>query len=76
MSETACPRFGRWIGSCRFEARYDLAGPPAASLRALPSLAQSVILLENDVDALRVMSCKTYVRDVCARCGKTVERTK
>lgn len=60
-----CPRFGKWIGGCRFEARYDLS--PA-------DLSQFADLRGTGTGAfLERLRSKTYVRDVCIRCGKTIE---
>lgn len=64
-----CPTtiFGR--PACRFEGRYDVKKAPPGKLNgseitnaALPAF----------MDALR--DTKTYVRDVCVRCGRTIER--
>jgi hypothetical protein len=69
MSEE-CKRVGRWIGGCKFEARHD--EEPAYSLadlfdgcRATSEVARSLIAGNMK---------RAYVRDVCVRCGKTVER--
>jgi len=63
-----CPREGRWIGGCKFEPRYDLG---QADFSAFTSLkGHDVVEL---ADKLRK---KTYVKDVCVRCGKTVERSR
>lgn len=62
----ACPRFGKLVNGCKFEARYDSEMPspmPEMSMkRGDPSLA------------LEALKSKIYVRDVCIRCGRTVER--
>jgi len=61
-----CPNFGKWIG-CKFEPRYD-KGPvesPAAGIKYTGSN------LEGALEAHRRV---TYVRDICIRCGKTIER--
>jgi hypothetical protein len=61
-----CPNFGKLIGGCRFEPRYDL-GPAEgypAEMKGIGSLAA----------AMEPWRRKTYVRDVCTRCGRTVER--
>lgn len=50
---------------CRFEPRYDL-GPVEA-----PGMKYNGMDLAMVLDALR---SKTYVRDVCVRCGRTIER--
>lgn len=64
-----CPRQGRAYGGCRFEARYD-EEPLLEEIKAghitVPALRS---FLDNTVK-------KTYVRDVCTRCGRTIERQK
>jgi hypothetical protein len=56
------------FGSHKFEARYDL-GPtdlsPFQSIRGL--------FAARFAEAMR---SKTYVRDVCVKCGMTIERVK
>ncbi len=70
MSETMverCPRFGKWIGGCRFEARYDEQPGANTTLEGfIPTMATKAILA-----AARK---RTYVADVCIRCGKSVRR--
>jgi len=58
-----CPRFGKWIGGCQFEARYDLS---AVELPACHEVKMTLTMAEK-------FRSKTYVRDVCIRCGKTIE---
>lgn len=60
-----CPRIGRWIGGCKFEARYDRIPPEART----DLLAPYQPLMEIEARTKRI-----YVCDVCARCGKTVKR--
>jgi hypothetical protein len=63
-----CERIGRLVGGCNFEARYDTseASPPN-----MESVKTSVSGMRQFLDASRK---HTYVRDVCTRCGKTIER--
>ena len=70
MSE--CDRktiFGR--PACRFEARYDQGAIDAENF-----YASDLITIETHdrVDALAAWRKQTYVRDVCVKCGKTIER--
>lgn len=59
-----CPHFGKWIGGCRFEPRYDET-----------ARAGRGVDYEGPVGSLRrLMMLETYVRDVCTKCGRTVER--
>ena len=57
---THCPN--SYFGSHKFEPRYDL-GPGDISKNETLWCAE----------ALRA---KTYVRDVCTKCGKTIERVR
>lgn len=65
MTEPTCERFGKWIGGCRFEPRYDLG---ASGLKVNGARGYD---LEKIAEAYRD---KTYVADVCIRCGKQVKR--
>lgn len=68
MSEAACPRAGKWIRGCRFEARFDI-GPGVVSDRAVAEAWPS------DLPNLhRAAKPSTYVRDICVTCGRSVER--
>ena len=58
-----CVRANRLFGSCNFEARYD----------TVPTVdGQEAFWLGPD--KLEALSKRTYVRDVCTRCGRTIER--
>jgi hypothetical protein len=63
-----CSRQGRWIGGCKFEARYDL-GP--ADLSRFESLSGGRV-----VSFMETLRSKTYRGDVCVRCGKIVNEGK
>lgn len=65
MSET-CPRVGKWLRGCRFEPRYDL-GEPAPYEFGKGNLYAIAEVLE-------ATKPRTYVRDVCTTCGKTIVR--
>lgn len=58
-----CPMFGRWRG-CQFEPRYDD--------RKLPRVEHQARGLARGRQ--RLASERIYVRDVCVRCGRTIER--
>jgi hypothetical protein len=64
-----CPRAGRWIGGCKFEARYDESSPDQA-LRDVVEVAKSV---PSYVIKMLIRE-KTYIHDVCTRCGKVIKR--
>lgn len=70
MSAAECPRAGRLFGGCKFNPRYDV-GTPAdnAAWGTMEGAAGGIALL------MEAAKPKTYVRDVCERCGKTVERS-
>ena len=61
-----CPRFGKLFRGCKFEARHDKG--PVEMDRGME--------LKGDGGGLVLERFRriTYVRDVCIRCGKTVER--
>ena len=63
MSE--CPRNGWLAGTCKFEPRYDISEP------LLPANTTKI----SDPEMAETFKRKTYVRDVCVRCGRTIERT-
>ena len=60
-----CPN--SWFGSHKFEARYDLS---PADLSAFANFKA------RDPSYMEPLRAKTYVRDVCTKCGKTIERVK
>lgn len=61
-----CPHLGRWSGGCRFEARYD---------KSPVEILQYEHIKINDPACMEPFRKVTYVRDVCIRCGKTIERS-
>ena len=65
-----CERKNAWWRGCRFEARYDA---PAAEFPAAFEFQGTAASMRAIVEAKRP---KTYIRDVCIRCGKTIERQK
>jgi hypothetical protein len=67
-----CPRLGKWFGGCRFEARYDLT--PAKSLQDIFGNCEQATFNGSVQGVLEKTRAKTYVRDVCTVCGKTIER--
>lgn len=70
-----CPRFGKWIGGCRFEPRYD--EPTIASILNGGMWSSASFKIDGKNMSLEDISpTKKYIRDVCIRCGKTVERPK
>ena len=66
-----CPRVSRWIAGCKFEARYDeepaeLVSEVVAEISRASDEAVRAIIRGN----VR----RTYIHDVCIRCGRTIER--
>lgn len=63
-----CPHTGKWIG-CRFEPRYDVGAAEVPDRK---------LSIQNcDVPAVFAeFRPKTYIHDICTRCGKVVERTQ
>lgn len=62
----ACPRRDRWIRGCRFEPRYDEG---ESTMGGKGSAGRVLELVEASKP-------KTYVRDVCVTCGRTIERER
>lgn len=56
-----------WKGH-NFEARYDVGEPNFSSFKSLR--------VDDYPTLIEAMKPKTYVHDVCTRCGATVERKK
>ena len=75
-----CARFGKWIGGCRFEPRFDTKNTGSVFESVFGSDATWKTVSVGDGKFMREpvvpKSTKTYVRDVCTRCGRTVERPK
>lgn len=61
-----CPRLGKWNGCC-FKARYDLSAADLSQFESIKCIGK---------DFAEVLRKKTYVRDVCIRCGRTIERVQ
>lgn len=64
-----CPRAGRWWRGCKFEARYDREAPAFDD-----PFYMTYLVGEAAKVAAGGKSKATYVRDVCVRCGRTIER--
>ncbi len=62
-----CPRFGKFWNGCRFQARFDESEPTLEITQYRGSMV-------SYIEALKASKKRTYVRDVCIRCGRTVER--
>lgn len=56
-----CPRFGKWIRGCNFEAVYNKKG---ADFTRAPNMTKISVA---GMDQLRDV---TYVHHVCTTCGK------
>ena len=63
---TDCPRFGKLFNGCKFEGRYDEGAPDLAPFKSFKAADTSAFL--------NSLKPKTYVHDICIRCGKTVKR--
>lgn len=61
-----CPRKDKWIGPCNFEARYDSEPHNGAGFSKIANMTGS--------EAFLLLTKRVYVRDVCTRCGRTIER--
>lgn len=62
-----CPRAGRWFGGCNFEGRYD--STPTGGNKTLEARGAAEIAA-----FFHGITERIYVRDVCTRCGRTIER--
>lgn len=73
MSE--CERSGRWFSGCRFEARYD---EPVLSDREKTFGRDGTWEPIPGTNRIRYVTPplgnRTYVHDICIRCGKVVSR--
>lgn len=67
---TNCPRAGKLFG-CKFTGRFETVPPSPEMVAELRG--ELPVVFTADIIAA---SAKAYVRDVCQRCGKTVERVK
>ncbi len=56
-----------WMGH-KFEARYDMGAPDLSRFIKFNT--------ENVREFMESMKPKTYVHDICVRCGQIVERKK
>lgn len=56
-----------WLGH-KFVARYDLGAPDLSWFRSFSGYGVN--------EMIEKMKPKTYVHDVCVRCGQIVERKK
>lgn len=63
MSGDRCPN--SWFGAHKFKPRYDLSAP---------DLSMFTGSFKADNETIEKLRTKTYVRDVCTKCGKTIER--
>lgn len=54
------------FGSHKFEARYDLSAADLSPFQSIHGLFAARFA--------QAMRSKTYVRDVCVKCGRTIER--
>jgi hypothetical protein len=61
-----CPRIGKLFRACKWSPRFDLGTPTLDGDLSGPAAALVI--------ALEASKPKTYIRDVCETCGKTLER--
>ncbi|WP_157129877.1 hypothetical protein [Burkholderia pseudomallei] len=66
-----CPRAGRWIGGCKFEARYD-----ERPVQRVSEVVQQISRASNEAvhSIMQGNMQSAYVHDVCTRCGKVIKR--
>jgi hypothetical protein len=63
-----CVHAGKLFGGCNFEARYD-SFPIANEEQTIYVYALPI------ADRINAVVERVYVRDVCTRCGRTIERS-
>lgn len=68
MSE--CPRAGRIFGGCKFRPRYDTVSATN------PTGEVAFWTMGRELPAPPTPARKTYIADVCERCGKTLARRR
>ena len=59
-----CPRFGKWIGGCKFEPRYDVGPPDFSAFTRFKNMHAGFA---------ETLKPEKYICDVCVRCGKTTK---
>ena len=64
-----CPRLGKLYGACEFRPRYDREPPSAEVIKAIQGDLAAPLTCD-----LETVVRRTYVCDVCIRCGKIVVR--
>lgn len=72
-----CPKFNAWFRSCRFRARYDTNYQALnLTVEQINALGENVDIATDITEAIQAMvgSSKTYICDICTRCGRTVPR--
>lgn len=69
VKTNTCPRAGKWFGGCKFSPRYDKSEPPNWAGNYRGAVGPLVEIIE-------AAKAATYVRDVCVRCGKSIERAR
>jgi hypothetical protein len=60
-----CEKRNKWFGGCKFEPRYDLIPPDLAGMEFEGHGFNRIV---------ESMTKKKYVCDICAKCGKTINR--
>lgn len=62
----SCERKGKWFGGCKFEPRFDLSAPDLSRFSSFKT--------SEPEEVLEKMRKRTYVKDVCTTCGKSILR--
>lgn len=63
-----CPRKDKWVRGCKFEPRYNLAASTFEPGGHVKTSAAAIVLLANEYRD------RTYIYDVCIRCGRMVSK--
>lgn len=59
-----------WWRACKFKPRFDHTAPDPKSLPRIELRNTNC----TPPDVLNALTSRAYVKDVCERCGKTIER--
>jgi hypothetical protein len=62
MIASDCPLVNRWFGHCQYEPRYDFV------------LQGNIKMDVGTPEMVEATKNRIYVRDVCTRCGRWIER--
>ncbi len=68
-----CPKFGKLIRGCKFEARHDI-GYQELTHEIIEDLSWAMKTNDDRHISFNIPLHRTYIKDVCVRCGKEILR--